>query len=93
MNHMYSNDMSPQMMGYNQMGNAQPQPVQVVVVEPYVLEAAGTLIGCFVVVETTRGSISGTLIDAKPDHLVIQQRDSAFFVRVCEIVWIMPDQK
>lgn len=90
MNYMYNNDIERQMMAYNQMGNA--QPMQVMVMEPYVLEAARGLIGKYVVVETTRGSISGTLLDAKPDHLVIQQRDSSFFVRLCEIIWIMPDQ-
>ncbi|WP_226536392.1 DUF2642 domain-containing protein [Fictibacillus halophilus] len=28
---------------------------------------------------------------AKPDHVVIQEHDSTFFVRLREIVWIMPE--
>lgn len=67
------------------------QPEQVVVVEPYVFAAVSTLIGKPVVLETSRGRVSGMVMDAKPDHLVLQQGDSAFFVRLCEVVWIMPE--
>ncbi|MDL4840197.1 YuzF family protein [Aquibacillus rhizosphaerae] len=88
MNYMDRNNMPQQLMGY--MDGTQTLPVMVV--EPYVYKAASSLIGKFVVVETTRGSISGTLIDAKPDHILLQQRESSFFVRLCEIVWIMPDK-
>ncbi|MCT2535179.1 YuzF family protein [Aquibacillus koreensis] len=67
------------------------QNVPVMVVEPYVYQAATSLVGKYAVIETTRGSISGEVIDAKPDHIALKQRDSIFFVRLCEIVWIMPD--
>ncbi|WP_143804792.1 YuzF family protein [Paraliobacillus ryukyuensis] len=79
-----------QMMSPNHTdGMMQPKPV--VVMEPYVYAATTSLVGKYVVIETSRGSISGMVKDAKPDHVAIQQRDSTFFVRLCEIVWIMPD--
>lgn len=66
-------------------------PMNVVVVEPYVYSALYGLIGKRIVIDTTRGSVSGIVRDAKPDHVVIQERDSTFFVRISEIVWIMPE--
>ncbi|WP_175989892.1 YuzF family protein [Bacillus sp. Marseille-Q1617] len=66
-------------------------PMQVVVVEPYVYAALKSLIGKRVVIDTSRGSVSGTVADAKPDHVVVKEHDSSFFVRICEIVWIMPE--
>jgi hypothetical protein len=66
-------------------------PTQVMVVEPFVYEALQSLTGKRVVLDTSRGSVSGTVADAKMDHVVIQERDSTFFVRTCEIVWIMPE--
>ncbi|WP_182201695.1 YuzF family protein [Paraliobacillus salinarum] len=82
MNYSYTQSISP-----NQL-NA---PKQVMVVEPFVFAAASSLIGKYAVIETSRGSVSGMVRDAKPDHIVLQERDSTFFVRLCEIVWIMPD--
>ncbi|NEY73034.1 YuzF family protein [Bacillus mesophilus] len=66
-------------------------PEEIVVSEPYVFSAVSTLIGSPVVIETTRGRISGMLMDGKPDPLIIKVGDSTFFVRLCEVVWIMPD--
>jgi Protein of unknown function (DUF2642) len=66
-------------------------PMQVVVVEPYVYASLKSLIGKRVVIDTSRGSVNGTLVDAKPDHAVVREHDSTFFVRICEIVWIMPE--
>lgn len=70
---------------------SQSGPMNVVVVEPYVYAALYNLIGKRVVLDTTRGSVSGIVMDAKPDHVVVQEHDSAFFVRIREIVWIMPE--
>ncbi|WP_456277269.1 YuzF family protein [Bacillus sp. AK128] len=81
-------------MMYRQVNQPQQmmmQPKQVVVVEPYVYSAVSSLVGKRAVVETTRGNVSGMVIDAKPDHVVLQERESTFFVRLCEVVWIMPD--
>ncbi|MEW9109601.1 DUF2642 domain-containing protein [Cytobacillus gottheilii] len=67
------------------------QPKQVIVVEPYVYAAVSSLVGKRAVVETSRGSVSGTVLDAKLDHIAIQEAESTFFIRLCEIVWIMPE--
>lgn len=67
------------------------QPMQVVVVEPYVYAAVQSLLGKRVVIDTSRGPINGIIRDAKPDHVVVQERDSTFFVRLCEVIWIMPE--
>ncbi|MCQ6274752.1 YuzF family protein [Bacillus sp. V3B] len=83
MNHLYTYRANPQM--------TQNGPMQVVVVEPFVYEALRSLIGKRAVLDTTRGSVSGTVVDAKVDHVVIQEHDSIFFVRISEIVWIMPE--
>ncbi|WP_245243512.1 YuzF family protein [Mesobacillus selenatarsenatis] len=70
---------------------AQNGPMNVVVVEPYVYAALRNLIGKRVVLDTKRGSVSGVVRDAKPDHVVVQEHDSTFFGRIREIVWIMPE--
>ncbi|MFD1176464.1 DUF2642 domain-containing protein [Paenibacillus puldeungensis] len=93
---MVPSSVMPQMtMGMNQPMHSMPptmqQPVQVVVIEPYVYAAVRSLIGKRAVLDTVRGSVSGMVVDAKPDHVVIQERDSTFFVRLCEVVWIMPE--
>ncbi|CQR47164.1 hypothetical protein BN1058_01455 [Paraliobacillus sp. PM-2] len=84
------NDPYMQMFSPNQP-NTPDQLKQVMVVEPFVFAAASSLVGKYAVIETTRGSVSGMVRDAKPDHIVIQERDSTFFVRLCEVIWIMPD--
>ncbi|RZT21635.1 YuzF family protein [Fictibacillus sp. BK138] len=83
MNPMYAYRLNPQV--------PQNGPMQVIVIEPFVYEALRGLIGKRAVLDTTRGSVSGMVVDAKPDHVVIQEHDSTFYVRLCEIVWIMPE--
>jgi len=83
---MYRNSMNPNAMVTN------VQPVQVMVVEPYVYEAVTSLVGRRAVIDTARGTISGMIVDAKPDHVVVQEYDSTFFIRLCEVIWIMPDK-
>ena len=83
MNPMYANSMNQQM--------AHNGPMQVMVIEPFVYEALRSLIGKRAVIDTQRGSVSGMVVDAKPDHVVMQEHNSKFFVRLNEIVWIMPE--
>lgn len=61
--------------------------------EPYLYHRLQQMEGLRVVVDTVRGSVNGVLVDAKPDHIVVQDspRNPPFFVRLCEIVWIMPN--
>ena len=83
MNPMYPYRVSPQITPNG--------PMQVIAMEPFVYEALRSLIGKRAVLDTTRGSVSGMVVDAKLDHVVIQEHDSTFFVRLREIVWIMPE--
>ncbi|RXT06376.1 YuzF family protein [Ammoniphilus sp. CFH 90114] len=60
-------------------------------VDPYVYQTLKTVVGKMVIVETVRGSIRGTLQKVVPDHIVLQAGDSTFFVRIQQIIWVMPD--
>ncbi|MCA1036850.1 MULTISPECIES: YuzF family protein [Bacillaceae] len=58
--------------------------------DPYVYQAALTLIGDSVTVQTTHGSVRGVLINALPDHLVVESASTPFYIRIQQIVWIFP---
>ncbi|MBB6633877.1 DUF2642 domain-containing protein [Cohnella thailandensis] len=60
-------------------------------IDPYVVEALRRLTGRCVCFETTRGGIEGTIIDVKPDHVLLQlSHNRQACVRIAEIVWTMP---
>ncbi|NIK75675.1 hypothetical protein FHS15_000775 [Paenibacillus castaneae] len=68
-----------------------PSQIQMVSsVDPYVVEALCRLIGRCVLIETTRGAIEGTIIDVKPDHILLQLHTRQACIRIAEIVWTMP---
>ncbi|ASS69166.1 MULTISPECIES: DUF2642 domain-containing protein [unclassified Paenibacillus] len=60
-------------------------------VNPYVVEALMSVKGKCVILETTRGRIEGTVAGVKPDHVIVQLHEKMAFVRIAEIVWIMPE--
>ncbi|RNA70442.1 YuzF family protein [Alteribacter keqinensis] len=61
--------------------------------DPFVFETAQSVIGSKLVFQTTQGSVRGRLIDAKPDHVVVEQEGGTFFIRIQEIVWILVQNK
>ncbi|WP_207653833.1 YuzF family protein [Tepidibacter mesophilus] len=63
------------------------------VIDPFVIEALKMVIDRSVVIETVRGNLQGILVDVKPDHIVVKPHgnDTTFFVRIQQIVYIMPD--
>jgi FKBP-type peptidyl-prolyl cis-trans isomerase 2 len=65
-------------------------PQMISSVDPYVVQTLQSVMGADVVIETTRGNVRGTVADVKPDHVVIDSSTSTFFVRIQQIVWIMP---
>jgi hypothetical protein len=77
---------------YGKYAGMQAIPMPISCVDPYLVSALMPMIGKKLVVETVRGSITGMLIDVKPDHIVIgePQGDSKFYIRTAEIVHIMP---
>ncbi|SFM22611.1 Protein of unknown function [Paenibacillus sp. 1_12] len=81
-------------MNYYQVPYHQQAGTQAVTVyptDPCVVETLQSIIGQCVVIETTRGRIEGIVQGCKPDHVILMNRNKTFFVRICEIVWIMPD--
>ncbi|MFD2670907.1 YuzF family protein [Marinicrinis sediminis] len=80
---------------YNQPATSTYQPpVQPIsLVDPYVYQTLLTVKGKSIVVDTVRGSIRGTLAEVQPDHIVLQEPKgtSTFFVRIAQIVWVMPE--
>ncbi len=64
----------------------------VTLVDPYVVQTLQTVIGNRILVDTLRGAIQGTLVDVKPDHIVLKERedDQPVFVRIQQIVFVMP---
>lgn len=59
-------------------------------IDPYVYQTLQTIKGREVVIETVRGNMQGIIQDVKPDHIVLKSRDTLFFVRIQQIIWIMP---
>jgi Protein of unknown function (DUF2642). len=79
--------------GQNHMMGAHFNPAhvpQVSQIDPYVVEALRRLLGRCVLFETTRGAIEGTIVDVKPDHVLLQMHSRQACVRIAEIVWTMP---
>lgn len=77
-----------QYQNVNQAEHNRPQMISAV--DPFVVQTLQSVLGNHVVIETTRGSVRGTVCDVKPDHVVIEAHHTTFFVRIQEIVWIMP---
>jgi len=79
---------------YHRNGNPShyiPQVQSVSSIDPYVYEALCRLIGRCVHLETTRGAIEGTILDVKPDHVLLAlTHNRQACVRIAEIVWTMP---
>ncbi|KAA0546627.1 DUF2642 domain-containing protein [Bacillus sp. BGMRC 2118] len=76
---------------YYRESYATPSIQSYTIVEPFVVQAAQSLIGKNAVIETVGDSFRGRVMDAKPDHIVIQSGDSSFFIRLQMIISIMPD--
>ncbi|ADC51852.1 MULTISPECIES: YuzF family protein [Alkalihalophilus] len=72
----------------NQNDHQVPQMISSV--DPYVVQTLQSVTGSEVVIETTRGNVRGTVANVLPDHVVIESSNSTFFVRIQQIVWIMP---
>ncbi|PEK62030.1 YuzF family protein [Bacillus pseudomycoides] len=64
----------------------------VALVDPYVVQTLQSIVGKRIVVETIRGSVSGTLRSVKQDHIVLEETEIPMFVRVQQIVWFAPEK-
>ncbi|MCY8986993.1 YuzF family protein [Bacillus atrophaeus] len=70
----------------------QGSPQLVSLVDPYVYQTIQKLIGSRFVVQTVKDIVRGKLKEVNPDHIIIEgSGDSAFLVRIGQIVSVMPD--
>lgn len=60
-------------------------------IDPFVVQTLQTVVGKELIVETTKDTIRGILRDVKPDHITLMAGDSPFFIRIQQIVSIMPE--
>ncbi len=65
-------------------------PEMITPVEPSWLKRLTSVIGMDVVVETTRNSLHGRLLEVEHDHISLQIGHSVTFVRCQQIISLMP---
>jgi hypothetical protein len=65
-------------------------PQMTTLVEPYMYQTLQSLIGCPVVIDTVRDHVQGVLCQVFPDHAVVEAKGTYFFVRMQQVVWVMP---
>ncbi|WP_342600941.1 YuzF family protein [Psychrobacillus sp. FSL H8-0483] len=58
--------------------------------EGYVYQAAYSLVGKKIAVQTTNSTLQGKLSHVAPDHLVLDVSGVPFYIRTQQIVWITP---
>ncbi|KGX93767.1 hypothetical protein N781_00775 [Pontibacillus halophilus JSM 076056 = DSM 19796] len=58
--------------------------------DPYVYQTLQSVTGSQLVVETTKGTLRGTLTTVMPDHIVVEIDGTPFFIRTQQIVWVSP---
>ncbi|WP_332696420.1 YuzF family protein [Halalkalibacter lacteus] len=68
----------------------QQTPSFVSQIDPYVYQTLQEITGTMVVIQTTRGTVSGRLKTVMPDHIVVESGGSPFFIRTQQIVWVIP---
>lgn len=58
--------------------------------DPYLYHTLHEQIGATVVVQTTKGTVTGKLENVMPDFVVVESGGSPFFIRIQQIVWVIP---
>ncbi|GAA0451185.1 DUF2642 domain-containing protein [Alkalibacillus silvisoli] len=89
----YPNDMMQH--DYTTMARQEEQEVGLLslnLIEPFMFYTLQGLDGLNVVVQTTQGSKRGTLIETSPDHITMAVSGKYFFIRMQEVVWVMPTE-
>ncbi|WLR51242.1 YuzF family protein [Bacillus tianshenii] len=59
-------------------------------IDPYVYQTLQGVKGGKVVVQTTRGTVTGKLKTVMPEHIVVESGGSPFYIRIQQIVWVIP---
>jgi hypothetical protein len=58
--------------------------------DPYIYQALQSITGSQLIIQTTKGSVTGKLKTVMPDHVVMKSGGSSFFIRTQQIVWFIP---
>ncbi|MEK4485500.1 YuzF family protein [Psychrobacillus sp. FSL H8-0484] len=58
--------------------------------EGHVYQAANSLLGKNIAIQTTKSTLQGKLSLVAPDHLVLEVSGVPFYIRTQQIVWITP---
>lgn len=77
--------------GYEQPRTQENQPKFQTLVDPYVVETLKTVVGQELIIQTTKDTFRGVLKNVKPDHIMIMAGNTPFFIRIQQIVSIMPN--
>jgi hypothetical protein len=60
-------------------------------IDPFVYQTLSTIVGREITVQTTRGSVRGSLKTVMPDHIVVESAGTPFFIRTQQIIWVFPN--
>ncbi|AUJ25345.1 hypothetical protein CAI16_18130 [Virgibacillus dokdonensis] len=58
--------------------------------DPYVYQTLQSITGATLIVQTTQGTVTGSLKTVMPDHIVLESGGSSFYIRIQQIVWVIP---
>ncbi|KZE55593.1 hypothetical protein AV540_05970 [Brevibacillus parabrevis] len=65
-------------------------PSMTSLIDPFVYQTLLGVVQRDVVIQTTQGNLRGNVVNVLPDHVVLRVGGSTFFVRIQQIVWVMP---
>ncbi|WP_067840945.1 YuzF family protein [Amphibacillus sediminis] len=59
-------------------------------IDTYVYQSLQGIEQSTIVVQTTMGTVTGLLTTVMPDHIIVESGGSRFFIRIQQIVWVIP---
>ena len=78
-----------QTKGGSWMSEQQSEVGVVSIVDSYLYQRLLSFKNQHVVINTTKNPLQGLLHSVSPDHVVIEVKNTPFYVRIQEIIWIM----
>ncbi|MGN7471179.1 YuzF family protein [Brevibacillus sp. SAFN-007a] len=65
-------------------------PSMSTLIDPFLYQTLLGVVQRDVVIQTTQGNLRGNVVNVLPDHVALRVGGSMFFVRIQQIVWVMP---
>lgn len=59
-------------------------------IDTYLYQSLQGLLQSTIVVQTTKGTVTGHLTTVMPDHIIVESGGSPYFIRTEQIVWVIP---